>query len=105
MKDDLISRQAALTTYQDRVCYGIACIDCPFRFRVSQTATDCKLESFIHELPSAQPERKTGRWIESDTDGFVCSECRNGYRNQPTMMGKPMFEYCPVCGSKMEVEP
>lgn len=59
--DDLISRQAALTTYQDRVCYGIACIDCPFRFRVSQTATDCKLERFIHKLPSAQPEPLTDK--------------------------------------------
>lgn len=43
-----------------------------------------------------------GRWIESDTDGFVCSVCRNGYRNQPTIMGQPMFEFCPVCGAKMD---
>lgn len=44
----------------------------------------------------------TGEWIPSDTDGFVCSVCRNGYRNQPTFMGKPMFEYCPVCGAHMK---
>ena len=49
-----------------------------------------------------QSEQKKGKWIESETDGFVCSECRNGYKNQPTLMGKPMFEYCPVCGAKME---
>lgn len=53
----------------------------------------------LQELPSAE---KQGHWIESDTDGFVCSECRNGYRDQPTLMGKPMFEYCPVCGAKMD---
>ena len=51
-----------------------------------------------------KPKRIKGRWIPSDTDGFVCSVCRNGYRNQPTLMGKPMFEFCPVCGAKMDGE-
>ena len=50
-------------------------------------------------IPSA--ERK-GEWIESDTDGFICSACGSGYRNQPTCMGNPMFEYCPVCGARMK---
>ena len=58
----------------------------------------------IDAMPTIQPaEPKRGKWIPSDTDGFVCSVCRNGYRNQPTLMGKPMFEFCPVCGAKMEV--
>lgn len=57
----------------------------------------------IQNAPTIE-ERKTGKWVESDTDGFVCSVCRNGYRCQPTLMGKPMFEYCPVCGAKMEAE-
>ncbi len=92
---DLIDRQAAIDALwkikdeRDSVYYTSAI----------HSAVDA-----LSELPSAEPERKTGRWIESDTDGFVCSECRNGYRNQPTLMGKPMFEYCPVCGAKMEVE-
>ncbi len=55
----------------------------------------------LEKLPPAPPERIKGRWIPSDTDGFVCSVCRNGYRNQPTLMGKPMFEFCPVCGADM----
>ena len=46
--------------------------------------------------------RPQGEWIPSDTDGFVCSVCKNGYRNQPTLMGRPMFEYCPVCGAKVK---
>ena len=46
-------------------------------------------------------DRPQGEWIPSDTDGFVCSVCKNGYRNQPTLMGRPMFEYCPVCGARM----
>ena len=55
----------------------------------------------IDAMPTIEPERKKGKWMESDTDGFVCSVCRNGYRCQPTLMGKPMFEYCPVCGADM----
>lgn len=58
------------------------------------------LNADAQDMPTV--ERKTGKWVESDTDGFVCSVCRNGYRCQPTLMGKPMFEYCPVCGAKME---
>ena len=55
------------------------------------------LVDYIESIPSA--ERK-GEWIWSDTDEFICSACGNGYRNQPTCMGKPMFEYCPFCGAK-----
>ena len=54
----------------------------------------------VQALPSA--DRPQGEWIPSDTDGFVCSVCKNGYRNQPTLMGRPMFEYCPVCGARMK---
>ena len=54
----------------------------------------------VEALPSA--DRPQGEWIPSDTDGFVCSVCKNGYRNQPTLMGRPMFEYCPVCGARMK---
>lgn len=61
----------------------------------------------FYEVIDRQPtieERKRGEWMPSDTDGFVCSACRNGYRNQPTLMGKPMFEFCPVCGADMREE-
>ena len=54
----------------------------------------------LEAVPSA--DRPQGEWIPSDTDGFVCSVCKNGYRNQPTLMGRPMFEYCPVCGARMK---
>ena len=41
-----------------------------------------------------------GRW-EWDGEAFVCSACGSGYNGQPTMMGKPMFEFCPMCGADM----
>lgn len=54
----------------------------------------------INELPTIE-ERKTGKWIKDDGNGFLCSVCNNGYKNQPTCMGKPMFTFCPCCGAKM----
>ena len=57
---DLISRAAAIRKYQE-VCNGIKCGECPFLIKVntekgSHVITDCKLEAFLHNLPSAQPE-------------------------------------------------
>lgn len=54
----------------------------------------------IEEQPSVK-KRCTGYWRESDGI-FYCSECNNGYKDQPTLLGRPMFEYCPICGTKMQ---
>lgn len=50
---DLISRHTAILEYQT-VCHGIACKECPFLEQVTDNLTDCKLERFIHNLPSAE---------------------------------------------------
>lgn len=44
-----------------------------------------------------------GKW-EKQKGIFICSRCWTGYKEQPTMMGKPLFEFCPVCGAKMDGE-
>lgn len=49
---DYISRQAAIRLYQN-VCNNVQCKDCPFLIRISDTLTDCRLEKFIYDLPSA----------------------------------------------------
>lgn len=54
----------------------------------------------IGSMPTIE-ERKKGRWIKYDGN-FLCSVCDNGYKCQPTCMGKPMFMFCPECGAKME---
>ena len=55
----------------------------------------------IQRMPAvdAVPARH-GKW-EWDGEAFVCSACGSGYEGQPTMMGEPMFEFCPVCGADM----
>lgn len=105
---DAISRQAAVDyCYQlinveheqgsDEMNYG--------QERVNQT------ETILHHLefmPSAQPERKKGKWLRYGYDGspndkdtvyWQCDQCLS------TQMGRretPM-NYCPNCGAKMEV--
>jgi rubrerythrin len=58
----------------------------------------------LRDLPSAQPERKTGHWVKSDMqrwyDVWLCSEC--GEKTDSAVMSKPRYKYCPMCGAKME---
>lgn len=84
MSDDLIKRSDAIKAMRDT----LVAAEIPYAVNA------------LFKVPSA--ERPQGEWIPSDTDGFVCSVCKNGYRNQPTLMGRPMFEYCPVCGARMK---
>jgi len=57
----------------------------------------------LRKLPSVEPERKKGKWIEGKkTPGYTkwnCSECGLLVRNTQ----KPWYEYCPKCGAPMEV--
>ena len=56
----------------------------------------------LSNIPSVEPERKLGKWIENKkTPGYTkwnCSECGLLVRNTQ----KPWYEYCPKCGADME---
>lgn len=66
------------------------------------------VENILRDLPSAQPVRKTGKWIK-DAHGIpICSEC--GF-SAPFMEKGSFFKrrieiipsrYCWQCGAKME---
>lgn len=68
----------------------------------------------LREVPSAQPEPKTGKWIIKDNPGtgwyrVTCSECGEDVTSTIPMIGffpnaKPLWDYCPYCGCKTEVE-
>lgn len=49
-------------------------------------------------LPSAQPERKTGKWIRV-IDGFECSNCECLVEEER----EPLYDFCPLCGAEMRI--
>lgn len=78
---DLISRQAAIDAFEDT------------------TYTKNEIRRRITELPSAQPERKTGRWEWSeDNASWCCSVCGCVFEE---IDWKPEYNYCPNCGVRM----
>ncbi len=113
--DDLISRQAALRTD----CFG----DGHEGLRAFHVYEDYKkMRDYIEALPSvqpeqtceywdgeskfcalcrpsAQPQRKTGKWIVHKS-GWVCSECNEFVVS--AIMGYPRYNFCPMCGAKMK---
>ena len=99
MTDDLISRQAAIDA-------------------IMGEPTDAHYPSWyaerLEQLPSAQPQRKTGRWIIKDNPGtgwyrVTCSECGEDVTSTAPCIGfypnaKVTWDYCPNCGAKMDGE-
>ena len=86
---ELISRQAAIDEL-DKGAWGV---------EWDKTLAKTMIES----LPSAQPERKTGKWIDETFEpwGLVyhpykCDQC--GEHSEADS------NYCPNCGAKMDGE-
>ena len=97
MMDGLISRQAAIDTLCDN-CDHVEAV-CPHY--------PCKQYIAIENLPSAQPERKTGTWQKCGkdcrgySDTYECSECGClvQYAYYVTAID---YDFCPHCGARME---
>lgn len=94
---DVISRQAAIDALCNDYCGGHQ--DCKYY-------PNCENLRSVQKLPSAQPERAGGTWMPDTMcyyeERFICSECKENYKVD-TCMGKPMWNFCPNCGAKMEV--
>ena len=54
----------------------------------------------ILELPSAQPEQRTGEWILLGCGWAKCSQC--GVKHINVYDDDHWFNFCPHCGTKME---
>jgi len=56
----------------------------------------------VKALPSAQPDREVGKWIDHSDDGYVeCPFCRSATNCDDNI---DELHYCFSCGAKMEVE-
>ena len=59
-----------------------------------------RIRKALEGLPSAQPERKTGRWIGKYPVTSACSECNYLIHDSKVKV----FAYCPNCGADMRGE-
>ena len=55
----------------------------------------------IEQLPSIQPECKTGHWILNRSGSYCCSKCMEPCATY--VMMKPRDKFCKMCGSRNEV--
>ena len=92
---DLVSRQAVKDIFTE--LYGISAIGSAFD--KEEWADIC--ETTASELPSAQPERKTGHWILDRSGAYCCSKCMEPCATYAMM--KPRDKFCKMCGSRNEV--
>ena len=97
--NDRISRQAAVAGFYEMAS------DMDYLCTVSDYV------SFLESLPSAQPERKRGKWVyaedEYGIDGYHCNQC--GFFVPWDYAHKFInyiedYNFCPNCGAKMDEE-
>ena len=89
---DLIDRQAAIATLDKRFD----------SIPMEHTTEILQLRKDLRELPSAQPERKTGRWISvtNGRGGHECDLCHN-YAPAWQTGEERLTDFCPNCGAYM----
>ncbi len=89
-----ISRQAALDDAHRQIWY-----------RMNQQGMKDRIDEWLKNLPSAGPERKTGKWINHrNDDGHNIADCDQCGNALQWFDGDIKPKYCPICGAKMEDE-
>ena len=113
MSDDLIKRSDALSAAGDmsyiafeirRKIRMIPSADTPYKVLAHIDLDSDEVVERMKNLQIIEVDSKEGKWFKDDEGTFICSCCGNGYKDQPICMGKPLFEYCPICGAKMVKE-
>jgi hypothetical protein len=103
---DLISRQAAIDAIFSEPLY-----ESGMKKRDADTVVPAIYEK-IKSLPSAQTERKKGKWIFYETeneryDDIKCPFCKKTYTVDPYRIDDigftaEDFKFCPNCGAEMK---
>ena len=103
--DDYISRQQAIDMIEKHLKWTTIPDYYPGIFEA--------VRGWLNGLPSIQPERKTGRWIESNPQDsklcrlMTCSECGKAYIvniNVPYEDWTEAHKFCVECGTDMRGE-
>lgn len=98
---DLIDRQAIFKKVE-KIRQGLQMMDDTRRASLIMNGMYlCEKE--VRNLPSAQPERKKGRWIKNSThiNCSVCKHCSWSLTFEDTVR---RFNFCPNCGAEMKGE-
>ena len=100
---DLISRQDVI----DAICMdycGVHHEDCTHPYKDDYYYCEgCGDVDTIKALPSADPERKTGKWMVDKYGAEYCSECgKHPYNDGEYYVSGWWTEFCPNCGARME---
>ncbi len=107
--DDLISRQAAIDEVSKYASIWMEYDGGMTQEEVAEAALKSAKRTMVHileEMPSAEPERKTGKWIEVD-DYYNrisgrCSICGwEALLYETDVVG---MDFCPNCGADMRGE-
>ena len=117
--DDLISRQAAIDAlwkalyeYEDKTekqfqeSEDLDVGDWILHRIFVQNMSDIDRQTILN-LPSAQPERKNGKWIAQKGGGYRCSECKHyalDERDGNFIHVSAKTKFCPYCGADMRGE-
>ena len=89
---DLISRQAAISHVDD------------VPYIKNHPNVGLLWKAWIESLPSAQQERKKGRWLPDNRPGggfWVCSCCKFP---SEAFAANVLYKFCPNCGADMRGE-
>lgn len=92
--NDLISRQGAIDAFKKELTVGES---------KGNYVTLCsaigyeEARQILESLPSAQPERKKGRWIRNDNGTYSCSICQSWIPEEQRCYAR----YCLYCGADM----
>ena len=90
-----------LMEYIDEVPFAQQCMTATSNTMVSETVKIPVMDGTTERLPSVEPERKKGKWIQPcDITGFGrCSSCNALWDN--SLIENRYFRYCPRCGAVM----
>lgn len=102
---DLISIQDAIDLLDEQIAICNRALTNPSISMNDEFAVNVERNSLmayrdkLECMPSAQPERKTGKWIYNSPVTVKCDQCGCVIKDWDWYS----FKYCPSCGAKMEV--
>lgn len=109
--NDLISRQALCDDLREYKLYPVPVSSDESEVKGYNDGIDLAI-SVIAKFPSAEPERKNGKWIDAvlyhEPDDFEwekvkCSSCKI-FVIKPILYHNNKYNFCPNCGADMRSE-